>query len=163
MEKWLVEHEIWIKVLTLIAAVIIGFFQVSINNRLKNLQDFVAVAIVPGLEGKIKLMNTGKINLYLCGYDIPGDIQRLNRSRLLSVGTGDTSYYWVNAPRNVKEGEEFTIILYLEDQFKQKWISEHGGILEKYIFKKEGKEETAPAMRIWSYRTYEKEWLFKNK
>lgn len=163
MEKFLIEHEIWIKALTLITAVIIGLLQISINNRLKNLQDFVAVAITPGPEGTIKIMNTGKVNLYLCGFDSPGNVQRLKRSRLLSVGTGDSSYYWISPPKNTKEGEEFTIVLYLEDQFKQKWISEHGGVLEQYTLKKEGKEEKALAFRVWSYRTYKNNWSFKNK
>jgi len=163
MEQFLVQHKIWLEVMTAVGALAFGVWQIKINTRLKSLQDYVAIAAVPEpKEGKIKLLNTGKVNLYLWGFDMLGNNQRFQKPRLITAGTGDTAYYWIDPPPNIdKIGSfpyEFKFKLYLEDDFKKKWISEHGGQAEK--IKIDGKD--AVKIIIWSHKTYKKKWFFNN-
>ncbi|MBD3359253.1 MAG: hypothetical protein GF365_00895 [Candidatus Buchananbacteria bacterium] len=67
MEKYEI-YSLIIQGITLLAASIFAIWQIFINQRLKRLNDFVAIAIVPNSEGaNIKLLNTGKINIYIHG------------------------------------------------------------------------------------------------
>ena len=162
MEQFLVGHKIWIELITAIGAVIFGFWQILINRRLKSLQDYVAIAATPDSRtNKINLLNTGKINLYLWGFDIPGNKQRLKKSRLIAAGTGDNSYYWLDPPYELKNGQEFEFKLYLEDEFGSKWISEHGGRADEMVIKQDGKETKGIEIKVWSYKTYKKRWSFR--
>lgn len=157
-----------IPLLTILAALYFGWCQITINRRLKNLQDFVGVSLIPGKEyieeiknGEVKkiginfyfkFLNVGKINIYLHKVEIiskksgipvsDGDI--LNPPRLLPVGTLDSGFYWYPIPNNLPN--EFNIKLFLTDEFGKKWISEHGG----------GSENNRVTM--WSYKTYKKKW-----
>jgi len=140
-----------------LGALIFSFWQIAINKRLKNLQDYVATAIVPDPRtNKLNLLNTGKINLYLWGFDMPGNKQRFQKPRLIAAGTGDAVYYWIEPPSNV-EGE-FEIILYLKDEFNHKWVSEHGGRANKFQTDEDGIKKVGIRITVWSYKTYKKKW-----
>jgi len=164
IERFLMEHEIWLKFFTLLGALIIGFFQIKINMRLKALQDYVAISAIPdSANNKITLLNTGKVNLYLWGFDMPGNVQRLNKPRLISAGTGKDSYYWIDLPTisSLEDKQEFEFQLYLTDEFGKKWISENGGLANKIQIEKEGKKNDAFQIILWSYKTYKKKWSIK--
>ena len=161
-EEFLTRHKIWLEITTALGALVFGLWQIKINFRLKKLQDFVAVAAVPdSRSNKINLLNTGKTNLYLWGFDTPDNKQRLKKPRLISSGTADQSYYWINPPSNIKDGEEFEFCLYLEDEFGEKWISEHGGRADTIEVEKDGKKITGLGIKVWSYRIYKKKWSFQ--
>ncbi len=161
--SFIVKNEIWIKILTLIFTAIIGFVQILINIRLKSLQDFVAIAAVPGSGGKIVLINTGKINLYLWGFDLPDGNWHFKKPRLIPTGTYDSASYWINPPTNLKEGEEFLGKVYLEDQFKKRWVFELGGRLDKIgVSKDKNGQAEKYGIIVWSHKTYKKKWSFKN-
>lgn len=143
--------------LVALGALIIGFWQIAINKRLKKLQDYVAIAVVPDPRtNKLNLLNTGKINLYLWGFDMPSGKLRFPRPRLIAAGAGDAVYYWLEPPSNI-EGE-FEITLYLKDEFNQKWISEHGGRVDQFQVDEGGVKKVGIRITVWSYKTYKKKW-----
>ena len=159
MEQFLIQHKIWLEVAMVFGALIFGVLQIKINLRLKSLQDYVAISAVPeSKESKIKLLNTGKVNLYLWGFDMPDNNQRLGKPRLITAGTGNTSYYWIDPPSNLDKitsfPYDFEFRLYLEDDFGKKWISEHGGRAERI---KINNKETIK-ITVWSHKTYKKKW-----
>lgn len=161
MEKFLTDHKIWIELVVAAAATAFSFWQIVINRRLKSLQDYVSVAAVPDPEnGKVKLLNTGKVNLYLWGFDMQENKQRFDKPRLMTAGTGDISYYWIDPPSNLHQTSipnEFEFKLYLEDDFGKKWVSEHGGQADK------SKINNVDVIKIivWSHKTYKKKWYFQ--
>ena len=158
-----------IKILTPVATIFIGVWQIKINTnqvrinaRLKQLQDYVAIAVVPVKEeGRINLLNVGKINLYLWKFDMPGNLHEFEKPRLIAAGSGDAAYYWIPAPPkdSLKVGQEFEFKFYLTDEFDRQWVSEHGGSVDKEVeVEQDGKKVSAITGRVWSYRTYEKTW-----
>jgi len=132
VEVFLTEHQILIEVGTALGAVVFAMWQISVNRKIRSLQDFVSIAVVPG-EGRIKLLNTGKSNLYLRGFEMPGRRRKFSegKERLITAGTGDESYYWLPLPTTVRHGENFKGRLYLIDEFKRKWVAPWGGTSEK--------------------------------
>ena len=150
---------LFFNIVVAVSAVVIGVFQILINLRLKKLQDYVAIAAVPG-QGAIKLLNTGAINLYLYGFKILDNDQKFERPRLLPAGAGETAYYWIPPPVALKVGEKFKLTIYLKDEFGKKWISEHGGERLNLQVESGDKERNVLAFKIWSYRTYKGKWQF---
>lgn len=67
-----------------------------INLRLKKLNDFVSVVLVPdGKNGVIKLLNTGKINLYIHGFEINGKKDYFKKGRIIAAGPLDYRFLLV--------------------------------------------------------------------
>jgi|GEM_PF-904212 len=166
-EKWQVivgASQMGALVVATFLAFYIGLKQNEINNRLLKLQDYVAIAAVPNPNANvINLINTGKINLYLWGFDMPGNNQRLKKPRLISSGTNDSAYYWVNPPptlETITTTQEFDFKLYLTDEFNNKWISEHGGEAIPSESIQNGKKEKVVIIKVWSYKTYQSNWSF---
>jgi hypothetical protein len=146
-----------------VGALIFGTFQVKINKRLKNLQDYVAISAVPDPRiNKIKLLNTGKINLYLWGFDMLDNKPRFKKPRLMAAGTGDAAYYWIDPPQLSKaqdrNSHEFEFTLYLKDEFNKEWISEHGGRADKVQIEENGVKKEVFEIKVWSYKNYKKKW-----
>lgn len=58
--------------ITAVFAVMIGIWQIKINERLRKLQDYVALSIVPSSQGlpQLEIMNVGRSNLYLHKWEI---------------------------------------------------------------------------------------------
>ncbi len=161
MEQFLTQHKIWLEAATAVGALVFGIWQIKINSRFKSLQDYVTIAAIPEpKDRKIKLLNTGKINLYLWGFDMPGNDQRLEKPRLITTGTGDMAYYWIDPPHFNTVDQfpyNFEFKLYIEDDFGKKWISEHGGKAEN--IKVDGEEVFK--IIIWSHKTYKKKWFIR--
>jgi hypothetical protein len=140
---------------------IIGVKANSINDRLRILQDYVAIAVVPDTS-TIKLLNVGKTNLYLWGFDMVGNTHHFDRPRLIPAGTNDSAYYYIGTPNitQVKDNK-FDFKLYLTDQFENKWITNAGGDVTKTKVINEGKEVDAYLLKVWTYDTTKKDWEFK--
>lgn len=165
-ENWQVAIGIVQAVLVLFTALValfIGFKQNEINDRLKSLQDYVAISAIPDQSGKIKLINTGKVNLYLWGFDIPGNNHRFTKPRMIPAGTMESAWYWIEPPilENKDKKSNFDVTLYLTDEFDTKWVSEHGGEITPITIDEKGKAIPGFQMIIWSYKTFKSEW--KNK
>ena len=156
--------QIVIMLATLLAAYYVGLKQVEIaqkqneiNARLLKLQDYVAVSVEPNKdEGVIDLWNTGKSNVYLWGFDVPGNNQRLKKPRLLSIG----HRYWIPLPNlgKISTTTDFEFKLYLTDEYDSKWISEAGGKANPIEINREGKVLPAVFYTVWSYKTYKEDW-----
>lgn len=149
-----------------LGALYVGMKQNEINNRILSLQDYVAISAVPDQRsGKINLLNTGKLNLYLHGFDMLENKQRFDKARLISAGTNEASYYWIDPPPNLETIEvfpyEFKFKLYLKDEFGQKWISENGGEVNKVKIKNDEGEADGFTIKVWSYKTYKNNWKFE--
>ena len=153
--------QVVISILTLSMAGIIGVKANSINDRLRILQDYVAIAVVPDTS-TIKLLNVGKTNLYLWGFDMVGNTHHFDRPRLIPAGTNDSAYYYIGTPNitQVKDNK-FDFKLYLTDQFENKWITNAGGDVTKTKVINEGKEVDAYLLKVWTYDTTKKDWEFK--
>jgi hypothetical protein len=145
---------------TSLAAIYIGLKQNEINDRLRTLQDYVSVSAVPDQSGKIKLINTGKTNVYLWGFDIPGNKLLFEKPRLIPAGTMESSYYWIDppVPQDTTKNFVFDFKLYLSDEFEEKWISENGGEMSTTAIDQNGKFVPGFNMKVWSYKTYKSEW-----
>lgn len=150
--------------MTFLGALYIGLKQNEINDRLRTLQDYVALVTIPGPEGTIKLINVGKANLYLWGFDMPNNIQRrFEKPRLISTNTGDAAYYWIPAPDlgKIENTTTFDFRFYLTDEYDNKWISENGGDATPIkITQPDGSQKDALQIKVWSYRTSKENWQF---
>lgn len=164
MEGFLTEHRIWLQVLIILGALGFGFWQILINKRLKKLQDYVAISVVPGqqyiekvVNGKlekvdvvpfIKVLNTGKLNVYIHKFELPGNCKVFKEPRMIPASAGDSSYYWLPLPKKdaLTQNEEFKIVLFLTDQHNKKYISINGGILD------------GDQVKFWTIKTRKKKW-----
>jgi hypothetical protein len=120
-----------IQILTVVAASIFAIWQVLINKRLKELQDYVAVSMVPFFDGndpKLQVINAGQINLYLKKFDIGTMTTNFEKERLLVCGSGNP-FYILPVPNNII-GVEIPVKLYLIDEFKNKYISTGAVIID---------------------------------
>jgi hypothetical protein len=148
-------YSLIIHAFTVVAASVFAIWQIFINRRLKQLNDFVAVSIVPNPEGRnIKLLNTGKINLYIHGFEINGTAKLFDKGRLLSAASMDSAYYWLPVNNIPKKGT-FAIKVWLTDEYDKKYITIGEG---ESIQHNSDKTE----VRVWTLKTHNEEWEFSN-
>ncbi|MEK7194752.1 MAG: hypothetical protein AAB667_00635 [Patescibacteria group bacterium] len=152
------QYEIYsliIQGITVVAASVFAVWQIFINRRLKKLNDFVAVAIVPNPEGaNIKLLNTGKVNLYIHGFEINGTAKLFDKGRLLSAASLDSAYYWLPTD-NVPHSGTFAIKVWLTDEFDKKYVTLGQG----ESIKRDGDKIE---VRLWTFKTHKEKWEFSN-
>ncbi|MDX1608477.1 MAG: hypothetical protein R3251_04700 [Candidatus Spechtbacterales bacterium] len=139
-----------------------AFVQIALNRRLIQLQDYVAVSIVPDptTPRGIRFYNTGKLNVYIHRIEVRdeetnellGATEIFKSPRLLPAGTLDESYYWYPIPEEVKQGQQIALILLATDEFDRRWLSSHGGVLL-------GEKD----LRVWSHKTHQKDWKIYKK
>ena len=141
-------------------AFLVGQNQNGIDSRLLQLQDYVAISVTPNGDS-IALWNTGNSNLYMWGFDMPGNDQRFDKPRLVSRST--VANYWIPAPNlgKVSTTTSFGFKLYLTDEYGNKWISENGGEATPTKITRDEKEVDAVAIKVWSYRTMKENWQFE--
>ncbi len=146
-----------VAIIAVAAAHMIGQKQNEINGRLLTLQDYVAIYITPG-NGIINIFNTGKSNVYIWGFDIPGNDQRFTKARLISAAS--IYPYWVPLPNlgKISKPTDFEFKLYLKDEYDNKWISENGGNAIPKTITKDGKKVSVYEFKVWSYKTYKSDW-----
>jgi hypothetical protein len=140
-------------------AFLVGQNQNSINRRMLKLQDYVAVSVVPNKES-IGIWNTGNSNLYMWGFDMPGNKQRFDPPRLISRST--VANYWIPAPNlgKISTTTNFDFRLYLTDEYGDKWISNNGGEASPIKIKQAEKEVDGISFKVWSYKTTKEDWSF---
>jgi len=145
------KYSLIIQFITGLAAVVFAIWQIFINRRLKKLNDFVAVAIVPNPEGKnIKLLNTGKINLYIYGFEINGTAKLFDKGRLLSSASLDSAYYWLPI-NNIPQSGFFPIKIWLTDEYDTKYITLGEGLSNK-------RDDGTIEITVWTFKTYKEKW-----
>ena len=100
-----------------------AYVQNKINGRLKKLQDYVGISIVPfsvDSTFKLQIKNIGKQNLYLHKFEINSTGETYEKPRILACGS-DTVFI-VNIPNNIL-GIEMPVRLYVTDESDEKYIS----------------------------------------
>jgi len=146
-------YSLIIQSVTVLVASIFAIWQIFINRRLKRLNDFVAVAILPNSEGgNIKLLNTGKINLYIHGFEINGITKLFDKGRLLSAASLDSAYYWLPI-ENIPRSGIFPIKVWLTDEYEKKFITQGQGESIKL-------DNDKIEVRVWTFKTYKEKWDF---
>jgi hypothetical protein len=111
----------------------------EINKRMQELEDYVAVSIipitnVPGNNYELQIMNTGKINVYLRKFE-KGKISvefPEGKERLISVG-GNPFYRIPISVQDLVIGQELEVKLYLIDEFGNKYLSLGGFIIDPQV------------------------------
>jgi len=159
-QVWLGCIQAGILMATFAGAFYIGLKANEINDRVRILQDYVAIAVIPD-NSVIKLMNVGKVNLYLWSFDMVGNTHHFDRPRLIPAGTNDSAYYYIGTPdiKQVKN-DQFDFKLYLTDQFNNKWITNAAGDVTKTKITQDGKEIDAYILKVWTYDTSKENWNF---
>jgi len=118
---------------TAVGAIIFGLKQTQINKRLNELQDYVAISIVPFFDGndpKLQVVNAGKVNLYLKKYEIGNLTDTFTIEKLIACGSGNP-FYILPVPNNII-GRELGVKLYLYDEFGNKYISTGGLVIDSF-------------------------------
>lgn len=135
---------------TVIAAGTFAIWQICINKRLIKLNDFVALSILP--EGaNIKLVNTGKINLYIHGFEINNIPDFFDKGRLISV-SNFSDFYWLPND-NIPEDGLFDIKVYIIDEYGEKYITLGQGSSTK-------RNNDQIEVRVWTLKTQKDKWNF---
>jgi len=116
---------IFLGLVTTIAAIIIGWVQVRINNRLKELQDFVAVAIIPRENLQLQLTNVGKVNLYLHKWEVGSATE--NYKKAVLIPTSAMSSLMITVPPQLGSN---VLKLFLTDEKNEKYLSTGEVIVE---------------------------------
>ncbi|MFA6253576.1 MAG: hypothetical protein WCV69_04680 [Patescibacteria group bacterium] len=111
--------EIFATLIAALGAGIFGWKQFEINRRLKNLQDYVAVSIIPQNNLKLQILNVGKINLYIHKWEVG----RLNENftKAVLVPTGTNSFIEIGL--NGLWLGEYDFKMYITDEMDKKYIS----------------------------------------
>ncbi len=132
-----------------LALVIVGVYQYNVDSRLKDLQDYFSISVLPNGED-IAVVNTEKINAYIWGFDLPERSVKFNKPRVIAQGIAPINL-WLDIPtlEKFQFDKEFIITLYLEDEFGNKWLSEHGAVRNK-----------DKGLVIWSYKVIKEDWVF---
>ena len=174
----------WSIILQLFMAVGLIYFawrQTQINKRMKELQDYVAISIIPITNSpgnyELQIMNVGKVNTYLKKFEV-GQVSNTfpeEKKRLISVG--GNPFYRIPIT-NFQMGQEMGIKLYLLDEFNNKYVSTGGVIIDPVIATptQQGEQSTQTSQqapinisgvpviipgnaRAWSYKTYRYNWV----
>ena len=159
-----------------IATAIFAGFQYRINQRMKNLEDYVAITIVPIFDRgiyKIQIRNVGRLNIYLHKFEVGDATQNYNNPRLIAPSV-ETAFI-ISVPHRI--GSEMQVKFYLTDEFGKKYISTGAVIIDPvitpFISPVSEEESTSPLpverqairqvriqgnIRAWSYRTEPFNW-----
>jgi len=105
--------------ITAIGAGIFGWKQLEINKRLKELQDYVAVSIIPQNNLRLQIMNVGKINLYIHKWEV-GRLNE-NYTKAVLIPTGTNSFIEIGL--NGLLIGEYDFKMYITDEKNEKFIS----------------------------------------
>lgn len=127
MMDWLILHkeilDLITGIITAIGAGVFGAWQILINKRLVEIQDFVSVAVTP-FNDKIKVINLGKIDLYLKAFKVGGRINKLDKGAFLSSAAPESAFYWIPINADFPKDGKFEMEFYLHDRFGKKYITD---------------------------------------
>ncbi|MFZ3057722.1 MAG: hypothetical protein WA092_01620 [Minisyncoccales bacterium] len=163
-------------VVTLLAASAAGvfaYFQYRINQRAIELQDYVAITIIPFSVSNvphIQVLNAGRTNLYLHKYEIDGTNDTYIPARLLACGT--STAFNIQVPQN-RPNVEMPVKFYLTDEFGKKHLSTGAVVIDTLILPQATVQSEQPTpiqsqaaqqfivrsnIRAWSYKTERYDW-----
>lgn len=103
-----------------IVAVFFTYYQYKINLRLKELQDYVGLAIIPLQGFLLQITNVGRTNLYLHHFEVGEQYQTFSEPILIS-SEGKTNLTIPLSP--IKAGSK-RAKFYLTDESHRKFLSE---------------------------------------
>src|SRR3989339_1441183 len=117
------DFSFWSTIIQAVTAAGLIYFahkQTQINKRLQELQDFVAVSVIPLPSGGLNITNVGKTNLYLKKWEIGQIHEFFERSILLPAVNGIN--LTISTP---SDPGEYPVKLYLYGESKkEKYIAE---------------------------------------
>jgi len=174
-------YNLWLLVLqigTIIAASVFALWQVLINKRLKELQDYVAISIIPKQDFQLQIMNVGKINLYVHKWDIGTFTETFSRAILIPAAAPSFLLISLSSPPM----GQHPVKIYLTDESGKKYLSTGEVVIEPIAIRPLSqilsRPESAPSgegtqtsgspqtqvvnimvrMRAWSYKTEKYNW-----
>jgi len=115
-----------INIISAIGVLIIGVWQIKIHNRLKQLEESIALSVVPDppFFTGIRLINSGKINLYL-KKAIIGEVN-LDYPNLVLIARGKDPYFLIGFSqlelKEMSTKDRISLILYLQDEWERKYL-----------------------------------------
>lgn len=169
-------YNLWsflLQIITAIGAIIFAIWQIKINiwqgkinNRMRKLQDYVAVNIVPSGPGdtRLQILNVGKINLYLQKYRIGENKDSFAKGMLIPSGSNSFLLLPIN---NYHLNQKMEIELFLIDELGKKFISTGEAVIGEVEVVKETKLQAGqtscekikvPQVSAWSFKTLKRGW-----
>lgn len=153
-------YNLWsfiVQIITACAAVVFALWQININRRLKKLQDYVAVSIVPMGTGDLRLqiINVGKINLYLQKYEIGTNHEAYAKPMLIPAGSNS---FLLVPIKNFNIGQSMDIKLYLIDELEEKFISTGEAVVNEINVQIGDSTQKIKQVIGWAYKTIKENW-----
>lgn len=160
-------------IIAAIGAVFFGWKQNQINERMKKLQDYVAISVISKGMGssEITIMNVGKVNLYLRQCEIGFNTETFSKPLLIPAGTGQYSNLSV---RILNLQPRMQTKFYLIDESGEKYISTGQIIVEQISIpslptttlpsggttapQPTSSITTVPNFLIWTFKTEKYNW-----
>lgn len=166
----------WSLIFQILAAGALIYFayrQYQINKRLKDLADYVAISIIPGMQEQLRITNVGRVNLYLHKWEI-GSLSETYVKPWLLPTEGKSEIIITLSGQIGQHLAKF----YLTDETDQKYLSSGEVVIEPIAFQlpisttppqvQEGNIPQASGgvqpisvqlrMRAWSYKTEKYNW-----
>lgn len=162
-------YSLILQAITAVGAIVFAVWQININIRLKKLQDYVAVTIIPMPPGDLRLQikNVGKINLYLQKYEIGTDHESFAKGMLIPAGSDS---FLLLPIKYFNIGQNLGIKLYLIDELGEKHISTGEAKVENTPISNQipvqgsvsGQTQIQtiilPQVVAWAYKTIKEKW-----
>jgi len=161
-----------------IGALLFGWKQTQINKRLQELQDYVAISIIPKPEFQLQIMNVGKINLYVHKWEIGTFTETFSKAILIPAAAPSFLLISLSSPPM----GQHPVRIYLTDESGEKYLSTGEVVIEPIAMRPLSQilphSETPPLdggtqavnppqaqvvnitarMRAWSYKTEKYNW-----
>ena len=112
--------EVFGATITAIGAGIFGWKQLEINKRLKELQDYVAVSIIPKENLRLQIINVGKIKLYIHKWEVGRVSESYTKAVLIPAGSDSPK---IGIGLNGLPPGEHDFKMYITDEKNEKYIS----------------------------------------
>lgn len=103
-----------------VAAGIFAYYQYKINLRLKELQDYVGLSIIPLPNLQLRITNVGRTNLYLHRWEVGENSQTFLEPILISAESRSDVVITLNPISLGQKRAKF----YLTDESREKFLSE---------------------------------------
>jgi hypothetical protein len=163
-------------VIAAVGAVFFGFKQNQINKRLKELQDYISISLVPARDTQtnkfqLQIRNVGKANVYLYKYEVGAITNSYDRARLIAAGiSNDTPFFIIPVPIGTIN-TEMEVRIYLKDEFDNRYLSTGGVIIdanpiippvsspEEQVGSQPLQVPVMVGLRAWSYKTERYDWI----
>ena len=163
---------------TAVGAIWFGWNQTQINKRLQELQDYVAISIIPQPEFQLQIINVGKINLYVHKWEIGNFTETFSKAILIPAAA---PAFLLISLSSLPMGQH-PVKIYLTDEFGKKYLSTGEVVIEPIAIRPLSQmlphSETPPSdgstqtvnlpqaqvvnitarMRAWSYKTEKYNW-----